>query len=131
MRRIQSHSSFFKGIGGQRWVKDGVEDNEFRDFSPFASLTINFAKSTIFRKMWRGGTLGILWPSRPVMGGRSIGSSQFTPIELASSAHDLGADWGLSAPRPGQKADSGGSRASRPCASRQTAGEDKHLLHGD
>jgi hypothetical protein len=34
--------SFFKAIGGQHWVKDGVEDNEFRDFSPFASLTITF-----------------------------------------------------------------------------------------
>jgi hypothetical protein len=33
---------FFRGIGGQIWVKDGEMDNEFRDFSPFASLTINF-----------------------------------------------------------------------------------------
>jgi hypothetical protein len=50
--------------------------------------------------------LPVQWFSRPFMGGRSIGSSQFTPIKRPFSAHALGADWGLSAPGHGQKADS-------------------------
>src|SRR5438093_5457523 len=40
----------------------------------------------------------VQWFSRPVMGGRSNSSSQFTPVKSALSAHDLRADWGLSAP---------------------------------
>jgi hypothetical protein len=49
--------------------------------------------------------LPVEWFSRPFVGGRSTSSSQFTPIKQAFLAHDLGADWGPSAPVHGQKAD--------------------------
>lgn len=33
---------FFRGIGGQHWMVDGELHNEFRDFSPFTSLTMTY-----------------------------------------------------------------------------------------
>jgi hypothetical protein len=61
----------------------------------------------------------VQWFSTPFRGGRSIGSSQFTPIKWASSEHDLGADWGLSAPGHGQRADSPAHVSADRCADAQ------------